>query len=644
MEYHIAKTGKDCNEGSYQSPFLSISRAAEIAEAGDRIVVHEGVYREWVSPVNAGNSDLDRITYEAAKGEKVIIKGSEIISNWIPYKENVFSVTLNNELFGSYNPYEQAIEGDWMVEPKKCKVHTGEVYLNGIALYEAASLQDVLNPQKREYFIYPGDQHKEFYKNPEDTLYQWYAEVNKQTTTIYANFQGKNPNEEIVEINVRKSCFFPEKTGVNYITVKGFELAHAATTWAPPTSFQLGIIGPNWSKGWIIEENVIHDSKCSAVCLGKETVTGDELSFKTHKKSGYQYQLEAVFKARQLGWSKDTVGSHIVRNNEIYNCGQNAIVGHMGCIFSKIYGNHIYNIGTKHEFFGWEIAGIKFHAPIDVQIYENLIHDCTLGFWMDWQAQGTRISRNVLFDNDRDGNLEVTHGPMILDNNIFASKYAFDNHSQGAAFVHNLFCGYVCRQRILDRATPYHFPHSTELAGYAFTYGGDERYFNNIFVGNGEEMANGHFWGTAEYDENPDSYEAFINGVQENKEQDQERYIESLQPVYVNGNVYLYGAKAYKKEKSKYVDRNFDCHVEINKERGKIYISFDMPEGIQNISADLIDTRTLGHTILSNAIYDSAEGHIVFDKDYHLEHRKDNICPGPFRNIIPGKNKLCVWN
>lgn len=154
--------------------------------------------------------------------------------------------------------------------------------------------------------------------------------------------------------------FFPEKTGVNYITVKGFELAHAATTWAPPTSFQLGIIGPNWSKGWIIEENVIHDSKCSAVCLGKETVTGDELSFKTHKKSGYQYQLEAVFKARQLGWSKDTVGSHIVRNNEIYNCGQNAIVGHMGCIFSKIYGNHIYNIGTKHEFLAGKLQESNF--------------------------------------------------------------------------------------------------------------------------------------------------------------------------------------------------------------------------------------------------------------------------------------------
>ena len=60
------------------------------------------------------------------------------------------------------------------------------------------------------------------------------------------------------------------------------------------------------------------------------------------------------------------------------------------------------------------------------------------------------------------------------------------------------------------------------------------------------------------------------------------------------------------KEKSKDVDRKFYCHVERKKERGKIYISFAMPEGIQNISANLIDTKTLGHTIISNAIYDSA--------------------------------------
>lgn len=64
--------------------------------------------------------------------------------------------------------------------------------------------------------------------------------------------------------------FFPDRTGLDYITVKGFEIAQAATIWAPPTGKQYGIIGPNWSKGWIIEDNIIHDSKCSAVSLGKK--------------------------------------------------------------------------------------------------------------------------------------------------------------------------------------------------------------------------------------------------------------------------------------------------------------------------------------------------------------------------------------
>ena len=55
---------------------------------------------------------------------------------------------------------------------------------------------------------------------------------------IYANFQGKNPNEEKVEINVRRNCFMPSKTGVNYITFSGFRVSKAATTWAPPAAYR----------------------------------------------------------------------------------------------------------------------------------------------------------------------------------------------------------------------------------------------------------------------------------------------------------------------------------------------------------------------------------------------------------------------
>ena len=142
----------------------------------------------------------------------------------------------------------------------------------------------------------------------DQSIYRWYAETDKEQTTIYANFHGADPNRELTEINVRRACFFPERTGLDYITVRGFEIAQAATTWAPPTD-EPGLIGPNWAKGWIIENNCIHDSKCSAVSLGKESSTGNGAFTKWRRKPGYQYQMEAVFRARAIGWSKERIGS-----------------------------------------------------------------------------------------------------------------------------------------------------------------------------------------------------------------------------------------------------------------------------------------------------------------------------------------------
>lgn len=126
----------------------------------------------------------------------------------------------------------------------------------------------------------------------------------------------------------------------------------------------------------------------------------------------------------------------------------------MGCVFSTVEHNHIYNIAVKHEFFGYEIAGIKLHAAIDVQILNNNIHNSTLGTWLDWQAQGVRVSGNLYYANDRDLMIEVTHGPYKVDNNIFASDYNFDNVAQGGAYIHNLCCGTMRRVACLDRSTP----------------------------------------------------------------------------------------------------------------------------------------------------------------------------------------------
>ena len=314
VEYHVAKNGSNRNPGTADAPFLTIQCAAELARAGDRVVVHEGVYREWVRPRNGGWNENSRIVYEAAAGERVVIKGSEQIRGWTPVEGTVWKVTLEDSFFQDFNPYRETLGGDWFVGPLDYAVHPGEVYLNGKSFYEASSLEQVLHPRMRTaspHETWGGREEK--IPEPERTLYQWICTADEKSVTIYANFQGADPNRELVEINVRSACFFPERTGLDYITVRGFEMAHAATAGAPPTAMQEGLIGPNWSKGWIIENNVIHDAKCSAVSIGKEETTGQNDFTRFRRKPGYQNQLEAVFRARQIGWSRERIGSHMIR-------------------------------------------------------------------------------------------------------------------------------------------------------------------------------------------------------------------------------------------------------------------------------------------------------------------------------------------
>ena len=643
-EYHVAVTGCDSNSGTKDQPFRTISRAASLAMPGDRVIVHEGEYREWVKPAQGGTGSVSRITYEAAEGERVVIKGSERITSWEPVEGSVWKAVLPNSFFGTYNPYQEVLGGDWFIYPADNSLHTGDVYLNGKSFYEAKSLDEVKNPVIRTEGVNPPwMKHPEAILQPEDTVFQWYAETDRDTTVIYANFQGANPNEELTEINVRKCCFYPEKTGINYITVRGFEMAQAACPWTPPTADQPGLLGTNWSKGWIIENNRIHDARCSGISIGKEASTGHNLCTRTHRKPGYQYQMEAVFRARQIGWSKETIGSHVIRNNEIYDCGQTGIVGHMGCVFSEIAHNHIYNIAVKHEYFGYEIGGIKLHAAIDVQIHHNNIHNCTLGTWLDWQAQGTRVSKNLYYANDRDLMVEVTHGPYLVDNNIFASSYNFDNIAQGGAYLHNLCCGTMRREDVLDRSTPYHFPHTTEVAGTTVVYSGDDRIFQNIFLGGTVTYTEQSVHGTEGYNGHTNSLEEYINDVVSRGNGDLEQFKHVKQPVYIRGNAYLKGAKPYEREENTYVS-DTDPAVRIVEEDGKTYLELNVEKGMLEIPTEVYGTEKLGMPRITEAPYENPDGTpIVFDTDYLGQARSGQPAAGPMEGLKEGMNRILVW-
>ena len=228
--YVNVNAGHDGN-GTEQMPFRHINDAAKIAQPGDEVWVAPGVYREYVDPVHAGREDA-RITYRSVEPLGAVITGAERIQSWVPYKENVWVCRVANSLFGNYNPYTTMVYGDWYFA--KADKHTGCVYLNNRALYEAGSVEECIKAEVYECSWVP-----------EESTYKWYTEQDqeKDETVIYANFHGADPNEENVEINVRRECFMPSKTGVGYITVSGFVVTKAATTWAPPAAYQDGMIG-----------------------------------------------------------------------------------------------------------------------------------------------------------------------------------------------------------------------------------------------------------------------------------------------------------------------------------------------------------------------------------------------------------------
>ncbi|MEB7798849.1 right-handed parallel beta-helix repeat-containing protein [Staphylococcus xylosus] len=634
---HVDKKGSDCGLGNVESPFLTIDKAASVAQPGDSIIVHEGIYREEITHINTGSSESRRISFEAAKDEQVIIKGSEEITGWQQIDGSIWKVEIDNKIFKDFNPFATKLFGDWLAVDNDKSL--GQVYLNDQSLFEVSEYEQLTDPKLVEETLDHWTNKQVTYDYKDQSIYVWYAKVEKDITTIYVNFHDYNPNNEVTEINVRKSAFRPFKMHTNYITIRNFEIANVATQWSPPTAAQTGMIDTHWSKGWIIENNTLYNAVCSAIAIGKEISTGDNLNTYRKDKPGYQYQIETVFKAVNSDWNKETIGSHIVRNNVIHDCGQNAVVGHLGSAFSKIYNNHIYNIGNKREFFGYEIAGIKLHAGIDTQVYNNYVHNCSLGMWFDWQTQGTRISKNIFNDNTRDLFVEVSSGPYIVDNNILTADYALDNHAQGGAYVNNIINGEIVHRLMLDRATPYHVPHSTLIAGFAPVYGGDDRFYNNIFIGQegipnvGTEIYNGYNTSLSEFKE-----------AVAKEEGDHESFHKIKQPVYIEDNAYFNKANQFNREDRNFIDENVNPNLSIVEEGNDVYLNISVPESFIEFKGQVYDTETLPKVRIVDADFEDENGNsLTLNTDLNDELRENDSMIGPLQTLTAGNNKVKIW-
>ncbi|WP_026657986.1 right-handed parallel beta-helix repeat-containing protein [Butyrivibrio sp. AC2005] len=652
MIYYVDANAFRDGDGSENRPFRQINEAAKIARPGDEVIVKPGIYRERVVPVNAGEENA-RITYRSEKPLGAVITGAELITNWKKEKGGVYSARINNSVFGNFNPYIERVYGDWYFSP--IIRHTGSVFINDLMMYEAASLEECKKGKPDPYAWHP-----------DEAKYLWYTEQDGDETVIYANFQDFDPNKEKVEISVRRNCFMPDENGINYITVSGFLITKAATTWAPPAAYQDGMIGPHWSKGWIIEDCEISNSRCCGISLGKYLDPENDMYFTVkHVKSPTQMERDAVCRGQYHGWLKENIGHHIIRRCHIHHCEQTGIVGRMGGVFSTIEDCHIHHVCNSQQLGGAETAGIKLHAAIDVTIRRNHIHNCIMGVWLDWQAQGARVTQNLMHDNCRpegieqspgamfntDVFIEVGHGPTLIDNNLLLSPVSITIPSEGIAVIHNLVLGSfslinsgvdsIVNDQREPRYTPYHIRHRTEVAGFMTILHGDDRVYNNIFVQQYKvtdkkktaQDADYQVVGTAPFDIFP-TYEEWEDQFDFTKNPDMgglaKAHFGHL-PVWIDGNAYFDGATVYKKEKNKLVDKKSKVSVTVSEKDGSWYVKSDLFDKLGDFTCNVLTTETLGKAFEPEQCFENPDGTpITFDKDYFGAHRDPSVIPGPF--------------
>jgi len=551
-EIHVAKHGNDSNAGTQSAPYRTIGKAAAEAHSGDEVVVAAGTYREHVKPARGGSNDSQRIVYRAADGDEVTIKGSEQITSWVD-QGGVWMVELSNAFFGSYNPYDRNVSGGWLTYGGWH--HLGDVYLDHEAYLEQQSLSAVQTNSQT-----------------------WYSEVTGGTTKIWANFGGANPNTRLAEINAREAVFYPAVAGLDYITVDGFTIMHAANNWAPPTQTpQVGAIGPREGRSWIIENCTIENARSVGISIG-----------------------------RHDDWSGNIneVGHHIVRNNIIRRCGQAGIAGHTWNGASLIEGNLIEDTNYRDEFGGWETAGIKFHGSVDTVIRNNLIRRVSgsaaaYGIWMDWGCQGTRISGNVILETAKDAiRLEANHGAMVVDNNIVIGGAIMWRATDATVLAHNFLYD---SQMLMntdggDRGPPRFGPHTLQNAGNEATTVSWHKIYNNMFVKQGISPP-------------------------------------SATGTVVDSNLYLEGATGSAWD-SNSVEDGFAIGFSYVSDESGVSITFDMNDSPALVGCPMISRSFIGtFPVVSQGIEEHDGAGITLDRDYSDNPRASSPMVGPFEDL-----------
>ncbi len=392
----------DNGAGSRTRPFRTINKAAQVLQAGERVVIASGTYRECVRPMRGGTGPAQMISYEAAPGAKVFIKGSEVLKDgWQQESvairrfgaagQGAAAITawqhdLTGDMFpDAYNPFALAsAPGDraWLdtkaVDMGPYFRRRGLVFVDCKPLEPMEQLRELASPHLPgppppgtavpltglPVRTRGGPIMQEIGGSPDARFW-----VDNSGQAIHVRIPD-TPAAHTIEITTREQAFVPAQRGLAYIRVKGLTFQHGGNGYPVP---QRGLVSAAGGNHWIIEGNTIE----WANGVGLDIANGDWNANPTPQAGA----------------------SQIVRGNTIRFCGVEGIAG-MRTQDTLIEDNLIEWCGWADAERAWEAAAAKFHGARNLLFRRNVVRHVrhANGVWLDSGNANCRIAGNVFAD------------------------------------------------------------------------------------------------------------------------------------------------------------------------------------------------------------------------------------------------------
>ena len=381
--YVRAQGGNNNNDGkssakALRTIFAAMQKAVVDLKQGTptKILISGGTYRESLGTVDFGSGagKTTPLVIEGAAGEKVVISGSQVYTDWVSVGQGIYEHPWTND-WGNLWVYSSFVDATLLAYRSEM------VFVDGKPLRQEI-LEDYEKTGK-QYTNYTG------YTAPQQALTPGtfgVAERDENGNKIFIRpAAGINPANAEIEVAVQRQFVkFTPKEGLVW---RNLTVQHFANTIGPGFDFQYVITFARGSKNILIEQSTFQWNN-------QFTLQLKEIDGFTLRNCVFQYN----------GGS-----------------GQDASV-----LTNSLFENNTTNFNNWRNYLGgatkWFLGGFK-HQRNEGQIMRGhtSVGNLAAGCWWDISNRNQSISEIISVLNYREGFFyEISEGPVVLEKSLIA--------------------------------------------------------------------------------------------------------------------------------------------------------------------------------------------------------------------------------